>query len=205
MEFQRKFPDVEVELLLEDRIVDMVGEGYDIGFRVGEPKSSNLIASKIARNRLLIVASPAFLKKYGQPQTVQELEKLPAVVYSSPGLTIDKIKYVDNNNLDAVIQLRAAYKVNEVEMLISSALSGNMFTVTTAQMIENEILQGTLVPIMTQLNLADYGTFYVVYPHRNPPIKTRLFIDTLKSIVGDKEPVWERRIPGFNNMYGYAG
>ncbi|WP_019616704.1 LysR family transcriptional regulator [Psychromonas ossibalaenae] len=205
LEFQRKFPDVQVELLLEDRIVDMVGEGYDIGFRVGEPKSSNLIANKIARNRLLIVASPDFIKKHGLPQTVQELEKLPAVVYSSPGLIIDKIKYVDNNNLDAVIHLHAAYKVNEVEMLISSALSGNMFTVTTAQMIENEILQGTLIPIMTQIKLADYGHFYAVYPHRNPPIKTKLFIDTLKEIVGSKVPVWETRIPGFNNMYGHSG
>lgn len=204
LEFQSKYPDVQIELLLEDRLVDIVGEGFDIGFRIGEPKESNLIASKIARNRMLIVATPSFIEKHGQPHTIAELEKLPAVVYSTPGLLIDKIKYRDENGTGSLIHLNICYKVNEVEMLINTALSGRMLTATTAQMIENEILEGKLVPIMTHLNLADYGTFYAVYPHRDSPLKTKLFIDTLKGIVGGKIPVWESRIPGFETMYGYS-
>lgn len=69
-------------------------------------------------------------------------------------------------------------------MLNDTALAGNMLTVTTAQMIESEVLDGKLVPIMTHLNLTDYGTFYAVYPHRNAPMKTKLFIKTLKDVVG---------------------
>jgi DNA-binding transcriptional LysR family regulator len=203
LRFQKKYPEVEVELLLEDRLVDMVGEGYDIGFRIGEPDNSNLVAQKIARNRLLIVAAPRFIEKYGKPQSVEELENLPAVVYSSPGLIIDKVKYLNAEGIEAFIQLNAAYKVNEVEMLISSAISGNMITLTTAQMIENQIIERKLIPIMTHLNLKDYGSFYAVYPHRSPPIKTKYFIDTLKEIIGSSPPIWENQIPGFDNMYGY--
>ncbi|MEZ9706698.1 LysR family transcriptional regulator, partial [Vibrio breoganii] len=44
--------------------------------------------------------------------------------------------------------------------------------------------------------------FYAVYPHRDAPIKTKLFIDTLKTIVGEDKPVWEQGIPGFDDMYG---
>jgi DNA-binding transcriptional LysR family regulator len=201
--FQKLYPDVQIELLLEDRLVDVVGEGFDIAFRVGEPKESNLISKKIARNRLLIVAAPRFIEKYGQPNTVPKLESLPAVVYSAPGLLIDKIKYGDSQGEEAFIQLNTTYKVNEVELLIHTALSGNMLTVTTAQMIENEVSEGKLIPIMTHLNLVDYGTFYAVYPHRDPPLKTKLFLEILKGIIGDKVPVWETRIPGFENMYGY--
>lgn len=202
LKFQQLYPDVRIELLLEDREVDIVGEGFDIGFRIGEPKESNLISKQVARNRLLIVAAPSFIKKYGLPTTVPKLETLPAVVYSTQGLLIDKIKYQDIDEDDAFIQLNIAYRVNEVEMLINTALAGQMLTVTTAQMIENEILEGKLIPIMTHLNLTDYGSFYAVYPHRDSPLKTRLFIDMLKDIIGDKTPVWESRIPGLETMYG---
>lgn len=201
LRFQAQYPDIRIELLLEDRMVDLVGEGFDIGFRIGEPKESNLIAKQIAKNRLLIVAAPAFIEKHGKPNTIPKLESLPAVVYSAQGLLIDKIKYLDDTENEAFIQLNAAYKVNEVEMLINTAVAGKMFTVTTAQMIENEVLEGKLIPIMTHINLADYGTFYAVYPHRNSPLKTRLFIEMLKDVVGEKTPIWETRIPGFVNMY----
>lgn len=202
LKFQQLYPDICIELLLEDRVVDIVGEGFDVGFRIGEPKASNLISKQIARNRLLIVAAPSFIEKYGLPTTVPKLEALPAVVYSTQGLLIDKIKYQDINREEAFIQLNIAYKVNEVEMLINTALAGNMLTVTTAQMIENEILEGKLIPIMTHIDLTDYGTFYAVYPHRDSPLKTRLFMDVLKEVVGDKTPIWESRIPGFEKMYG---
>jgi DNA-binding transcriptional LysR family regulator len=202
LKFQVLYPDVRVELLLEDRIVDLVGEGFDVGFRVGEPKESNLISKHIARNRLLIVAAPTFIEKYGKPNTIPKLESLPAVVYSTPGLIIDSFKFIDDKGIKSFIQLNSAYKVNEVEMLINTALAGEMFTVTTAQMIENEVLEGKLVPIMTHINLTDYGTFYAVYPHRNSPLKTKLFIKILKEIIGDETPTWEARIPGFDKMYG---
>lgn len=203
LKFQALYPDIRIELLLEDRMVDFIGEGFDIGFRIGEPKTSNLIAKPIARNRLLVVASPKFLKKYGTPKSVPKLESMPAVIYSSQGLLIDKFKYLDNLGKEAHFQLTPAYKVNEVEMLINTALAGNMLAVITAQMIENEIIDGKLIPIMTHLNLADYGTFYAVYPHRNAPLKTKLFIKTLKELVGEKVPVWETKIPDFEKMYGH--
>jgi len=200
--FQESYPDVEIDLRLEDRVINIVGEGYDIGIRTGEPEDSTLIMRKLARNRLLVVASPEFLAKYGEPQTVNELSKLPAVVYSATGLLVDKIKYFDANGLESQIKLNAVYKVNDLEMLTSAAVSGNVFSVVTAQMIGPEIMEGKLVPIMKQLKLSDYGSFYAVYPHRDAPIKTRLFIDCLKQIVGEPIPVWEERIPGFDKMYG---
>lgn len=200
--FQQQYPDIEIELRLEDRIMDMVKEGFDIGFRIGKPRNSSLITRKIARNRLLIVASPAFIAKYGDIETVEQLEALPAAVYAAPGLLIDKFRYVDDSGECHYLQLKATYKVNDVEMMTQTAVAGNTFAVVTAQMIDNEILDGKLIPIMTQLHLDDFGTFYAVYPHRDAPIKTKLFIDTLKMLIGEECPVWEKKIPHFNDMYG---
>ncbi|WEM44629.1 LysR family transcriptional regulator (plasmid) [Photobacterium sp. DA100] len=200
--FQHQYPGVDIELRLEDRVVDMVKEGFDIGFRIGKPKDSSLIIRKVARSRLLIVASPKFIDRYGEINTVEQLESLPATVYSAPGLVIDKFGYLNENNESRSFQLKVAYRVNDVEMITQSAVAGNTLAVVTAQMIENEILEGKLIPILTQLNLNDFGTFYAVYPHRDAPIKTKLFIDTLKDIIGDDVPVWEKQIPNFGSMYG---
>lgn len=200
--FQKQYPDVQCELRLEDKVVDIVKEGFDIGFRIGKPKNSSLVSRKIARSRLLIVASPDFIQQFGAIETIEKLESLPATVYSAPGLFIDKFSYLDDDGRERHFQLNAAYKVNDVEMMVKSTLAGNTLAVVTAQMIENEINDGQLIPIMTHLNIEDFGSFYAVYPHRDAPIKTKLFIDVLKSIIGEDIPVWERNIPNFEHLYG---
>ena len=200
--FQKQYPDVDFELRLEDRVVDMVKEGFDIGFRIGKPKNSSLISRKVARSRLLIVASPEFIAQHGEINTIEKLESLPATIYAAPGLLIDQFSYVDQQGKAQHFQLNATYKVNDVEMIPKSAVAGSTLAVVTAQMLTDEITSGQLVPIMTHLHLDDFGTFYAVYPHRDAPIKTKLFLDTLKSIVGEGMPIWEQNIPGFESMYG---
>ncbi|MGF1768874.1 LysR family transcriptional regulator [Enterovibrio makurazakiensis] len=199
--FQKNYPEVDIELRLEDRLVDIVGEGFDIGIRIGKPKNSSLVTRKIARDRLLIVASPSFITQHGEIKTVAELEALPAAVYAAPGLLLDQFSYLDDQQESQHLKLNVAYKVNDVEIIKKTALSGNMLAVVTAQMIEGEVLDGQLVPIMTHLKLDDFGTFYAVYPHRDAPIKTKLFIDTLKTVVGEDVPVWESNIPHFDTLY----
>ena len=200
--FQKQYPDVDFELRLEDRVVDMVKEGFDIGFRIGKPKNSSLISRKVARSRLLIVASPEFIAQHGEINTIEKLESLPATIYAAPGLLIDQFSYVDQQGKAQHFQLNAIYKVNDVEMIPKSVVAGSTLAVVTAQMLTDEITSGQLVPIMTHLQLDDFGTFYAVYPHRDAPIKTKLFLDTLKSIVGEDMPIWEQNIPGFESMYG---
>ncbi|MBY6188471.1 LysR family transcriptional regulator [Marinobacter hydrocarbonoclasticus] len=199
--FQHRYPAINIELRLDDRMQDLVAGGFDLGFRTGVPKDSSLIAKKLARNRLLIVASPDFLQRHGEPKNVAELERLPAAVYASDSQKIDKVKYYDAQGNEAHIRLNVAYKANELELLTSAATDGNMLSVVTAQTIGNEILEGKLVPIMTHLHLADFGTFYAVYPHRDLPPKTRLFLEVLKDFIGEDTPAWEQRIPNFDTMY----
>ncbi|GIU26530.1 LysR family transcriptional regulator [Shewanella schlegeliana] len=199
--FQKKYPEVECELKLEDKVVDIVQEGFDIGFRIGKPRNSSLICRKLARSRLLIVASPEFVNRHGDIDTIEKLEQAPATIYSAPGLLINKFNYLDENDTEQSFQLNAAYKVNDVEMVVKSVVAGNTLGVVTAQMLQNEILEGKLIPIMTHLALKDFGTFYAVYPHRDAPIKTKLFIEVLKSVIGEDVPIWEQNIPNFGNLY----
>ncbi len=199
--FQQAHPQVEIELRLEDRIVDLVGEGFDLGFRLGKPRDSSLITRRLARNRLLIVPSPDFIERFGAIDTIAKLEAAPAAVYSAPGNLLDKFSYLDNREQTQYFHLNAVYRVNDARMIVQAAVAGNLLAVVTAQMLGREVLEGRLVPVMTHLPLEELGTFYAVYPHRDAPMKTKTFIDLLRSIVGEEVPVWEQNIPGFSQMY----
>ena len=126
-EFQKRFPQVEVELRLEDRLVDIVGEGYDLAFRVGEPKDSSLIARKIARNRLIILATPEFIKTYGEPKSMQELSNLPAASYASEGLKFTGINYLDSDKQPQEVPIKSVFRSNDGELLMMKVLSDTAF------------------------------------------------------------------------------
>ena len=193
IDFQKKYPNVDVELRLEDRMVDIVGEGYDIGFRIGIPKDSSLISRKIASTDILFVASPDFIKAHGEPTSIENLESLPAIIYSSPGYIADKIKYIAEGQ-ERFIHLNPIHRVNEDDMMIKAAISGLGIAAVTTYMIGDELKKGILKQVMPELKLAELGPLCAVYPHRDAPIKTKLFIDSLKNSLRNVNLIWEQNI-----------
>jgi len=148
-DFQKRFPQVEVELRLEDRMVDIVGEGYDLAFRVGEPKVSNLISRSLARNRLLILATPDFLQTYGVPNTIEELAKLPAASYASNSLLIEEINYINHQAQEVSVPINSVFRANDGDLIMLKVLSGTAYFVSPAFLIADEIKKGLLTPILT--------------------------------------------------------
>jgi len=192
--FQRQYPDVEVELRLEDRRVDLIGEGYDLGIRIGTLQDSNLIARRLARIGLVIVASPEFLEHHGVPKRMEELAELPAITYAGANRNSNQVHYYNSDNEEQTMQMRSVFRTNEGETMIAAAKAGQGYAVVGRFMLGTEVACGTLVPILTDVQLTDYiGDAYIIYPHRDLPVRTRLFIETLQSMIGDP-PVWERDI-----------
>ena len=200
-DFQKRFPQVEVELRLEDRVVDIVAEGIDLAFRVGEPKDSSLIARKLARNRLVILASPEFIETYGMPNTIDELALLPAATYTSSTLRVTSITYMDNNGVRNEKPIKSIFRANDGEVLVLKALSGTAFVVLPAFIVAREVADGQLVPLLTDIALADFNAMYAVYPHRDLPVRTRLFFDAVREYIGKDIPIWESNIPNFEHLY----
>src|ERR1700741_1671898 len=86
--FLTEHPDLEVELVLDDRHVDLVNEGIDVALRMGPMPDSNMIARRLAEGRRLVVATPAYLQRHGAPMSPAELADHEAVLYSGrPGWT----------------------------------------------------------------------------------------------------------------------
>ncbi|SFC09132.1 LysR family transcriptional regulator [Pseudoalteromonas denitrificans] len=201
IDFQKRFPQVEVELRLDDRLTDIVSEGFDLAFRIGEPKDSSLIARKIARNRLLILASPEFIDTYGMPKTIEDLANLPAASYSSTSLRVEGIRYINKNGELKEQRIKSIFRANDGEVLLMKILSGTAYFLTPAFIVKNEIQEGRLVPLLTDIKLMDYSAMYAVYPHRDLPVRTRLFFDAVRDYLGKNKPIWEHSIPDFDTLY----
>jgi len=199
--FQKRFPQVEIELILNDRLIDIVSEGFDLAFRVGQPKDSSLIARQIARNRLLILATPEFIDNYGTPKTIDDLVKLPAASYASTSFRVDGIHYYDEHGELQEQKLNSVYRANDPEVMLMKTLSGTVFMVAPAFIINNEVIDNKLIPLLTNIKLMEYGAIYAVYPHRDLPVRTRLFFDAVREYIGKDTPIWEDAIPNFDNMY----
>jgi DNA-binding transcriptional LysR family regulator len=200
-DFQKRFPQVEVELRLDDRLVDIVSEGFDLAFRIGEPKDSSLIARKIARNRLLIVAAPEFISTYGMPATMEELADLPAASYASNSMRVETVDYYNSSGEPCEQKIKSVYRANDAEALLMKAISGTAYFVAPAFIVGDEITDGKLIPILTDVKLMDYSAMYAVYPHRDLPVRTRLFFDAVREYLGKDKPIWEHGIPNFEQMY----
>ncbi|UUO22926.1 LysR family transcriptional regulator [Colwellia sp. M166] len=200
-DFQKRFPQVEVELRLDDRVMDIVAEGFDLAFRVGEPKDSTLIARKLARNRMIILASPEFIDTYGMPKNIDELALLPVANYTSTSLRVTTIKYLDEHGERVEKNMKSVFRANDGEILLLKALSGTAFVVMPAFIVGSEVADGHLVPILPDLKLLDYSAMYAIYPHRDLPVRTRLFLDAVREYIGKDIPIWESNIPNFERLY----
>ena len=199
--FQKQFNQIEVELRMDSRITDIVSEGFDIAFRIGEPKDGSFIARKIARNRLVIAAAPSFLERYGQPQTMPDLAELPAATFISNHTHLQSLPYLDTTGRRCEQEIRSVYRANDGEVLVMKAVAGDAYFAGPGFILHDEIETGQLIPILTDTKLVEYSGMYAVYPHRDMPARSRLFLDSVREYIGLTTPIWERRIPGFSDMY----
>ena len=200
-DFQKRFPQVEIELQLNDNYIDLIAEGIDLAFRIGEPKDSSLIARKIARNRGIIVASPDFIDTYGMPNTIEALIKLPASIFASFGIKHNIIRYIDDEGHHNEQKIKSVFSVNDPDVLLKKTLSGATYLFVPAFIITDEIKDGRLIPLLPNLQLKNFNDIYAIYPHRDLPVRTRLFFDAVRDYLGKDIPIWESNIPNFDKLY----
>lgn len=199
----KKYPDIHINLVLNDRRSDIIGEQYDIAFRIGSLPDSNLIAKKLASNPIAIIASKSFIEEHGEPKTPEELIKLPALIYSNGVLTLNKLDIGDapgSDNLQTHV-MRGRYVVNDSHTMFSSIQEGLGYTVTALFTLEENIKKAGIVPLLTNYKISDtVGHIYAVYPHRNQTPLVKLFIETVQEMIGTP-PKWESYIDNYNSLY----
>jgi len=182
--FIHQHPDVNVSLNLSDRVVDIVNEGYDCAVRVGDLPDSSLISVRMADNRRLCVATPAYLKRAGMPKHPNDLLRHQCLTLSSDASQTRGWAFVVDGE---VTHLRPSGRLDcsDGQVLHDWCAAGLGIAWRSTWEVEREIASGQLVAVLEEFAAPPNGIF-AVFPHaRHLPLRVRLWIDFLKHSYGD--------------------
>jgi DNA-binding transcriptional LysR family regulator len=194
-EYIRQYPEVNLDIALADRKVDLIEEGYDLAIRIGSLPESGLIARKLAVDRTAICATPAYLKQHGTPQKPEDLRRHACLnyTYSSSG---DEW-YLKNDQEERVVPTSGPIKANNGDMLRLAALSGSGIIWQPRFIVEDDLQTGRLVEVLTNYSTVELG-IYAIYPSRKHlSAKVRTFVDFLVDKLGStdsKDGLLQQRI-----------
>lgn len=188
-DFMARYPDVHVELVLNDRFVDPIEEGFDVTIRIAEPNpSTSLITREIAPVRRALCASPGYLAAHGEPQEPKELRRHRCLHYG----------YQETGNLwklagargEIPVRINCVMWSNNGDSLKKVALRDQGIAMLPTFIVGDELRLGRLRTV-----LSDYQppaiTLSALYPrHRHLSAKTRLFIEFLIDTFG-RDPYWD--------------
>ena len=191
-DFQIHYPLVKVDLQLTDRKVDIVEEGFDVALRIGQLKSSSLIAKKVAPIRVMLCAAPDYLNKHGTPTQPEDIAEHRYLHYSYMNMDgkddiyqLLKVKYLKQGS-----ELRS----NNGDVLVDAAIAGAGIVLQPTFIISEALSSGKLVVVLPKLEPEALG-LYAVYAHRKLlPHKVRCFIDFVEGYYGTP-PYWDESIP----------
>ena len=195
-DFQMLYPSVMVDLQLTDRKVDIVEEGFDIALRIGQLKNSSLIAKHVAPIRVILCASPDYLKKHGTPSKPEDLKNHRYLHYS----------YMERNAKEAIYewlgtedgqlsgaQLNGKLSSNNGDLLVNAAIAGGGIALQPTFIASEALSRGELVVVLPDYEPETLG-LYAVYAHRKLlPHKIRCFIDFIEGYYGSP-PYWDEPI-----------
>lgn len=173
--YLRKYPRAEVELMLTNRIVDLVGEGVDLAFRAGNLKDSTLMARRLSETALELCASPAYLKARGSPSHPRDLERHSFIRHAAfAGRRLELTKGKES----IAPTLKGRITVDDFEAIRLFALHGDGVAALPDLLCEDDLVRGRLVRLLPRWRFRWSGTLSIVYPaQRFVPPKVRAFID----------------------------
>lgn len=176
--YAERYPQVRVELVVSDTVTDLIAERFDLAIRLGWLRDSSLRATKLASFRQRLVASPAYLARYGTPTVPEDLSThrwIAVTVLASPTRWV----FTDPDGAERGVQTHAVASANSATAAYRFVLEGLGISVLPDYVVEAELSAGGLVALLPGYILPEAGV-HAVYPGTQPPVKVRAFIDLLK-------------------------
>ena len=178
--FMSRYPNLSVNLVLSDEMVDIVGEGYDLAVRIAELPDSSLVARRLAEVGQVLVAAPRYLAEHGTPSHPRELTEHFCV----PSDTRDPW-VLQGPDGEHTHRPTGPLQTNSSEVVLAAVRGGIGVALRAEWEVGRDIAAGDLVHILPEWNGVDRVGVHAVYPSRRYlPAKVRVFIDFLSELYG---------------------
>jgi DNA-binding transcriptional LysR family regulator len=185
--FRELHPEVTLSLNLSDRVVDLAGEAVDCAVRVGDMPDSSLISVRLADNRRLCVATPAYLQRHGRPLQPQDLHRFDCLTLSSDASQTRGWAFsVPKGEGRELVYFKAAGPLDcsDGQVLHDWCLRGLGIAWRSTWEVESEVAAGTLEAVLEAFAAPPNGIYAVFVHAKHLPLRVRLWIDFLKHHYG---------------------
>jgi len=180
LDLARQYPALELDLSLSDRFADLAEDGYDLAIRTGIlDDRAGVIARRVARQRMVVCAAPAYLDRHGQPDQIEDLGSYQAIIYHRLGYAVQPWLFARNSQPALEITPVGRLRLDDLDAIADAATSGLGLAWLPYWLVRDRIQAGTLVALLPQQPgfLYDCHALWLQTPHL--PLKVRLAVDAL--------------------------
>jgi DNA-binding transcriptional LysR family regulator len=189
--FVRRFPEVEVQLVLTDRAAKLADQAFDVGIWFGVVPDSRMVARQIAANRRLLCASPDYLRRHGRPVKPRDLQKHQCIVLRESDSAYGTW-HLSNGRKQETVKVSGALSSNDGESALQWALGGHGVLMRSEWDVIGHLRSNRLQVVLPEWSLPDADIF-AVYPERmHLSAKVSAFIDFLDEWFAEN-PEWYER------------
>ncbi|MBN9547522.1 MAG: LysR family transcriptional regulator [Alphaproteobacteria bacterium] len=182
--FLERYPEISVEAVLTDSVIDLMEERADVAIRAGPLSESRLVARKLGQSPMVVVAAPAYLEVRGTPRIPADLENHNLLAFGFVR-HIDGLPFVDAKGAPIMIPIAGNATVSDGEAMRLTALAGTGVARLARWHVEPDIAAGRLVPLLEDFNPGDEEPTHAVYvgQGKHLPARVRAFLDFLAETV----------------------
>lgn len=187
--FMARWPDLSLEMSYDDRLVDVLAEGFDVVVRITRLADSSLIARKLAPARRILVASPGYVAARGMPLHPADIAHHDSLLYTLQ-TTANTWPLVHGDGTRADITVSGRVSMNNGDALREAALAGLGIILTPTFIVGEDLAASRLVRVLPEWQAPEIGVYAVYPPGRHLSAKVRAFVDYLAESFGP-EPYWD--------------
>lgn len=174
-EFMEAHPNLSVDLVMDDRYVDLLEANIDVALRAGELSDSSLTARKLATCARHVVANPAYLERMGIPSAPSDLLSHNAIVYTQ-GLVAEEWRF-RRGSAETSVRIPTRLSFSAAEGVREAVVAGLGLAISSVWMMEPELASGSVVPVLTDWNLPSADLWALFPSGRLPTAKARAFVN----------------------------
>jgi DNA-binding transcriptional LysR family regulator len=172
-------------MVLNNRFVELISEGFDMALRIGELEDSTLRARKLTETTKRMIASPEYLEKFGRPQKIDDLNAHKLLLYSNQS-SGNMWKLTAPSGEKRQVRTAGWLSVNDGQSLLNAAISGLGIAYLPSYLYSSAMAEGLIEDVMPSLPIETQGIYAVYPPGRFTQPKVRAFIDFLVHAFADK-------------------
>jgi DNA-binding transcriptional LysR family regulator len=177
--FLNRYPELSLELITRDSLGDLIGEGFDVAVRFGDPPTSSLVVRKVLETRILTVAAPSYIERHGRPTKPSELSRHHCIQFRNPG-TGQPFEWEFHRGRKIVpVKTSGRLLLTDVGTMLGACIAGAGIAQVMALGIQDLLDGGQLVELFPDWPNEKFPLF-ALYPSRTlPPAKLRAFLDVV--------------------------